>query len=121
MRGSHGLVWFGGTIWLCVVAIVTVLGHDVGALSVDRVSFGVTFQHLGEAYMETSMFQYDILINLPSVNMTFLPDKFVTCHFNKTVLGNTTQFGRIQDQLVESSRVKCSSGLMSLMLILHNN
>jgi len=61
------------------------------------------------------------LINLPGVNLTFLPDQFVTCHFNRTVMGNSTQFSRIQDQLVESSGVKCSSGLMSLMLILHNN
>jgi len=121
MRISHGVVWFGCKLWLCVVSIVTLSGHDAGAQSMDRVNFGVTFQQLGEAYVETIMFQYDLLINLPGVNVTFLPDQFVTCHFNKTVMGNSTQFNRIQDQLVESSGVKCSSGLISLMLILRNN
>jgi len=118
-RGVEGRA--RSTYWCLVVLYVSTSGHLLNGQSVDRVNFGVTFHDLDEAYVETSMFQYDLLINLPSDNVTFLPDKFVTCHFNKTVLGNSTQFSRIQNQLVESSGVKCSSGLMSLMLILHNN
>jgi len=84
------------------------------ATSVDRITMGVSFNYISQAYVQTSSFTYDYLIRLANVSTTYVPEHLPTwldVSNNKTVMG----------LISHSVGLHCTSGLRSLMLILADN
>jgi len=125
MRGNHGLVWFGCKLWLCIFSIVTSSSHDAFAQSVDRLNYRISYDTIGFAYVEHSCFVYDLLILLPNVSTTFIPEVLPTCLYFKSFSVNQSLYGWMQLQPVAAilnyfKRVRCSSGLKTLITVLRD-
>jgi len=108
-----------------VILYVSTSCQLLNAQSVDRLNYGIFYDTIGSAYVEHFCFIYDLLILLPNVTTTFIPEVLPTCLYNKSFSVNQFLYGWMQLQPVASTlnyinAIRCSSGLRTLITVLHD-